>query len=110
MAYQRPGPDDKQKGNGSGLFSAWIEAEKLMQIALVLPCATFIGWLIGEWLDRHFHQSWIAIVGILFGAASGIYYSIQVAIMANRDPKMQDEDSSGKDSSGPKGGSGGSAQ
>jgi ATP synthase protein I len=110
MPYNRPIPDpspdskpgSKQGGKDSGLFSAWIEAEKLMQIALVLPCAAFIGWLIGAWLDHHLHQSWIAVVGIVFGGVSGLVYSIRVALAANKDPKMQDYDSSdsGKGSGG----------
>ena len=102
MPYNHPIPDPKQNGKGPGLFSAWIEAEKLMQIALVLPCAAFIGWLIGAWLDHHFHQSWIAIVGIVFGGVSGLVYAIRVALAANKDPKMQDDDTSepGKGSGG----------
>ena len=88
MPYNRPIPDPKQDGKSPGLFSAWIEAEKLMQIALVLPCAAFIGWLIGAWLDHHLHQSWIAIVGIVFGGVSGLIYAIRVALAANKDPKI----------------------
>ena len=103
MPYHRPIPEQKQRGKGGGLLSAWIEAEKLMQIALVLPCAAFIGWLIGEWLDRRLHQSWIAIVGIVFGGVSGLVYSIRVALAANKDPAMQDDDTSdpGKSGEGP---------
>ena len=106
MPYNRPIPDQKpgskQGGKEPGLFSAWIEAEKLMQVALVLPCAAFIGWLIGAWLDRHLHQSWIVVAGIVFGGASGLVYSIRVALAANKDPKMQDDDTSdsGKGSGG----------
>jgi F0F1-type ATP synthase assembly protein I len=102
MPYHRPIPDSKQNGKDPGLFSAWIEAEKLMQIALVLPCAAFIGWLIGAWLDHHFHQSWIMIVGIVFGGVSGLVYAIRVALAANKDPKLQDDDTfgPGKDSGG----------
>jgi ATP synthase protein I len=103
MPFHRPIPDSKQRSKEPGLFSAWIEAEKLMQIALVLPCAAFIGWLIGAWLDHRLHQSWIAIAGIVFGSVSGLVYSIRVAHAANKDPKMQDNDSSG-----PSEGSGGS--
>jgi len=111
MPYNRPIPEtkpDSQPGSNkgskdAGLFSAWIQAEKLMQIALVLPCAAFIGWLIGAWLDHRLHQSWIAIAGIVFGGVSGLVYSIRVALAANKDPKMQDDDSSG-----PEKGSGGS--
>ncbi len=106
MPYNRPipdsKPDSKQDGKDTGLFSAWIQAEKLMQIALVLPCAAFIGWLIGAWLDHRLHQSWIAIAGLVFGGASGLVYSIRVALAANKDPRMQD------DTSDPGEGSGGS--
>lgn len=102
MPYNRPIPGAKQNGKEPGLFGAWIEAEKLMQIALVLPCAAFIGWLIGAWLDHHFHQSWIMIVGIVFGGVSGLIYSIRVALAANKDPKLQDDDTTdpGKGSGG----------
>jgi len=111
MAYNRHTPGSKQTGKEPGLFSAWIEAEKLMQIALVLPCAAFIGWLIGAWLDRHFHQSWIAIVGIVFGGVAGLTFAIRVALAANKDPKLQDDDTStpGQDSGGPGKGSGSSS-
>jgi uncharacterized membrane protein YfcA len=110
MPYNRPipdpkrdlRPDSKQSGKDPGLLSAWIQAEKLMQIALVLPCAAFIGWLIGAWLDHRLHQSWIAIAGIVFGGVSGLVYSIRVALAVNKDPKMQDDDTPGpgKDNGG----------
>jgi ATP synthase protein I len=87
----RPIPESKQPGKTDGLFSAWVQAEKMMQIALVLPCATFIGWLAGVWLDRHFHQSWIALVGIVFGGASGLIYVVRLALAASKDPAMQDQ-------------------
>ena len=53
-----------------------------MQIALVLPCAAVIGWLIGAWLDLHFHQKWISLVGIVFGGISGLVYVIRLAMDA----------------------------
>jgi ATP synthase protein I len=109
MPYNRPipdsKPDPKQGGKDAGLFSGWVQAEKLFQIAFVLPCAAFIGWLIGAWLDHRLHQSWIAIAGIVFGGVSGLVYSIRVALAANKDPKMQDDDSSGSGK-----GSGGSGE
>jgi len=75
-------------------MGTWIQAEKLMQIAIILPCSAFIGWLIGAWFDRHFHQSWIAIVGIVFGGISGLVYVVRLALNAEKDPAMQDDDSS----------------
>ena len=107
MPYHRPIPDAKQDGKPAGLMGSWIQAEKLMQIALILPCSAFIGWLIGAWLDRHFHQSWIVIVGIVFGGISGLVYVIRLALNVEKDPAMQDDDSfSGDDSSSGKGSGG----
>lgn len=63
---------------------AVVEAEKLLQLALMLPCAAVVGWLIGIWADKHFHQSWIAIVGVLFGAIAGLVYVIRMALTAER--------------------------
>ena len=50
------------------LFSGAVIAAGL---AIALPAGCVIGWLGGSWLDRHFHQTWISIVGILLGAAAG---------------------------------------
>jgi uncharacterized membrane protein YfcA len=110
LPYNPPIPESKQRrkggslpageaesgfASGKGLMGAWIQAEKLMQIALILPCAAFIGWLIGAWLDRHLHQSWIALVGIVFGGASGLVYVIRLALEEEKNPAMQDEETKG---------------
>lgn len=68
---------------------AIVQAEKLLQIALMLPCAAVVGWLIGAWADKHFHQSWIAIAGIVFGAISGLVYVIRMALMAERNTRNE---------------------
>ena len=107
MPYHRPIPDPKRDGKPASLMGAWIQAEKLMQIALILPCSAFIGWLIGAWFDRHFHQSWIAIVGIVFGGISGLVYVVRLALNAEKDPAMQDDDSSSDDDNSSGKGSGG---
>ena len=67
MPFNRPIPDAKPRSKASSGVSALVEAEKLMQIALLLPSAAFIGWLLGAWVDSHLHQSWIGIAGIVFG-------------------------------------------
>jgi F0F1-type ATP synthase assembly protein I len=68
---------------------AVVEAEKLLQIALVLPCAAVVGWIIGAWADKHFHQTWIAIVGIVFGAISGLVFVIRTVLKAERDTRSE---------------------
>jgi ATP synthase protein I len=71
--------DDPKKQN-SGLKD-YVKAESMVQLALVLPAGCLIGWVLGAWLDRHFHTGWIAITGVLIGAASGF---IQMFTMASR--------------------------
>ena len=80
---------------------AVVQAEKLLQVALMLPCAAVVGWLIGAWADKHFHQSWISVVGIVFGAISGLVYVICMALNAERDTRVETdaENGTGKGSS-----------
>ena len=59
---------DKKK---SGALSDLVTAESMIQLAIALPAGCLIGWLLGAWLDHHFHQNWIGIVGILLGAVAG---------------------------------------
>lgn len=55
----------------SGALGDLVKAESMIQLALALPAGCVIGWLVGSWLDRHFHQGWIGVVGILLGALGG---------------------------------------
>jgi len=71
-------------------MSTYVQAEKLFQIAVLLPCATFIGWLIGSWLDGRFHQRWISIVGLLVGGIAGLVYVIRLAIAASKEAGRED--------------------
>jgi uncharacterized membrane protein YfcA len=106
MPFHNPIPEDKRSGKdsqaGGGFMSAWIQAEKMIQIALVLPCAALIGWLAGVWIGNRLHQSWIPIVGIVLGGASGLIYAVRTALDANKNPALQDkdDDQDGKGSAG----------
>jgi hypothetical protein len=97
MAWHKPIPDSNPRGKGSGLVSAIVQAESLIQVALVLPCAAFIGWLGGAWLDSRLHQHWIGAVGVMFGGASGLVYVVRLALAAD---KKIPGDTANKDSSG----------
>jgi F0F1-type ATP synthase assembly protein I len=59
-------PNNKKQG-----LQEMVKAESMIQLALAIPAGCVIGWLFGTWLDHHFHQGWIAITGILLGAAAG---------------------------------------
>lgn len=84
MPFNRPIPDRSSRPDRSEGLGALVEAEKMIQIAILLPSAAFIGWLAGAWLDRRLHQSWIAFVGILFGGISGLIYVVRLALAAER--------------------------
>jgi F0F1-type ATP synthase assembly protein I len=110
MSFHRPIPDAKQRSKFSSGVETLVQAEKLMQIALLLPSAAFIGWLAGAWADHCFHTSWIGLAGIVFGGVSGLVYVVRLALTAEGDPRNVDEsdsedkagDENGKGSTGPK--------
>ena len=78
-----------------------VQAEKLLQVALMLPCAAVVGWLIGAWADKHFHQTWISIAGIAFGAVSGLVYVIRMALLAERGTAKETTSPKGTESEDP---------
>ena len=83
MPDHRPIPEDTRK-KLPGAMQSLVQAEKLLQVAFVLPSAVVIGWFAGAWADRRWHQSWIAIVGIIFGSISGLVYVIRLAADAEK--------------------------
>ena len=112
MPFHRPIPESKRRGNaggelqdenrgGTSLLGAWVQAEKVMQIALMLPCAAFIGWLIGFGLDHWLHQTWIAMIGIVVGILSGLVGAIRMAMVYAADPKEGGENGGGAGSGKP---------
>ena len=92
-------PESKANGKTAGLFRVWAEAEELIQIALILPCSAFIGWLGGALIDKWLHQTWIGLAGIVFGGASGLVYVIRLALAASKNPALQDEKDAGQNQS-----------
>jgi ATP synthase protein I len=90
MPFNNPIPGDKlparsSKGSSGGLQSL-VQAEKLMQIAFILPCALLIGWGAGWWVDNHFHIHWAGIAGLLLGIAAGMVSAIRMALGAGNSP------------------------
>ena len=71
--------DKATSGGGKGALGELVKAESMIQLAIALPAGCVIGWLVGSWLDRHFHQEWISIVGILLGALAGFVQIFRTA-------------------------------
>jgi hypothetical protein len=90
MPFNRPIPDQSDSGQpqprNNGGIQTLIQAEKLTQIAVLLPSAAFIGWLAGAWLDSKLHQSWIGLAGIVFGGISGLIYVVRLVVTSGGDP------------------------
>jgi membrane associated rhomboid family serine protease len=101
MPFNRPIPDDQPRRKPSAGLEGLVQAEKLMQIAILLPSSAFIGWLAGAWADNHFHQSWIAIFGVVFGCVAGLVTVIRMALAAERNSRLgsQIKNGTGKGSS-----------
>ena len=95
MPYNNPIPEDRRprREKDSGGLGTLVQAEKMMQIAILLPSAAFIGWLLGAWADRVLHQQWIGIAGIAVGGISGLVYVIRLVLSTGKD-----DGSSGKGS------------
>jgi len=86
VPYHNPIPDKKQPTGPSGLFSSWVQAEKLLQIAMMLPSAGFIGWLTGYGLDRWLHQTWMGTAGAIFGILAGLVGVVRMAMASDSKP------------------------
>ena len=95
MPFHRAIPDSKQPDKSRSGFGAYVEAEKLMQIAFVLPSAVFIGWLGGALADHLLHQKWIVIVGIILGSISGLVFVVQTAVAAEKNSRKEDTNQNG---------------
>ena len=87
MPFNRPIPEARPRTKPASALASLVEAEKMMQIAILLPAAAIIGWLAGAWLDSRLHQSWIAIFGIVFGGISGLVGVVRMALAAERNSR-----------------------
>jgi ATP synthase protein I len=82
----------------SGMLGAWVQAEKMIQIALLLPSAAFIGWLAGYGLDRWLHVTWIAMSGVIFGIVAGLVGAVRMAIFYGASPGKGNKEGNGNGS------------
>ena len=62
-------------------------AERLMQIAFVLPCAMLLGWAAGWAVDHYFHMHWAIGVGLVLGIVAGMVSAIRMAMQAMNPPR-----------------------
>ena len=73
--------DDGNNPKKSNITNDFVKVESMVQLAIALPAACLIGWLIGAAIDKHFHTTWVGLVGILIGAIAGF---VQIFTTASR--------------------------
>jgi F0F1-type ATP synthase assembly protein I len=83
MPFHSPIRNQSKPAKSPSSAASLVQAEKLMQIAVLLPASACVGWLIGGWADKRFHQSWIGLFGILLGGILGLVYVIRL-VMTNQ--------------------------
>jgi uncharacterized membrane protein YfcA len=102
VPFNRPIAESTPKAKNFNATKSLAEAEKLIQIAILLPSSAFIGWLVGAWLGDHLHQSWMALAGILFGGISGLVYVVRLVMAGtSRAGSSGDQNKTGSAGSGP---------
>lgn len=72
-----PGNDDQDPSQKKTFL---LQFARYSQLAVVLPAATFIGWLIGAGLDRWLHTTWLYLAGVLVGIVAGFVELIRTAL------------------------------
>lgn len=82
MPEQNPNPSGKKR---SEALDTVVKAERLTQIAVVLPAAVLVGWGAGALLDKWLHTQWIYIAGVILGAIAGMTEAVRQAFRAGRD-------------------------
>ena len=88
MPFHKPISESQTNTNAkrSGIAQSLVQAEKLIQIAFVLPCAMVIGWGAGWLVDHRFHSHWATFVGLVFGIVAGMVSMIRMAMTIGNPP------------------------
>lgn len=86
MPFNRPIPESNPNSTRSAGLKAVMQTETAIQIGLLPPSAVAICWLLGAWADRQFHQHWIGIAGVIFGAVAGLVGVVRMVVALEKTP------------------------
>jgi ATP synthase protein I len=81
MTRKEPGP---KEDNRRMVLQGLVRADAIVQIALAMPLSAILGWALGDFFARRFHQEWMAVAGLFLGIAAGFAQVIRLANQANR--------------------------
>jgi ATP synthase protein I len=92
MAFDNRIPGRKTPSKTAGGIESLVQAEKLLQIAFILPSSMVVGWLAGAWADSKLHQTWLTVAGVILGCIAGLVYVIRLATAAEKSARSGDVD------------------
>ena len=72
-------PENKQNEPQSEKKS-WVEAEKYIQLGIMLPVAVVVGYFLGSFLDDKFGTTWIKLAGLFVGIIAGFVQLARIAM------------------------------
>ncbi|MGA9983173.1 MAG: AtpZ/AtpI family protein [Acidobacteriaceae bacterium] len=87
MPQQPPNPDAPKR---TKTVDSLVRAEKLTQIAFILPAAVVVGWLGGAGLDKWLHTHWIYLAGIVLGCVAGFVQIFRLVL--GQEKQLEKED------------------
>jgi len=70
-------PDSPKEPKDTG---GWGQMAGYAQLAMLLPAATVVGWLIGVALDHWLHTTWLYILGLILGIVAGFVELIRTVV------------------------------
>lgn len=85
MAFNNPPPKKPGSNPDDGGMGTMLRAEKLTQIAFILPVAVFVGWVLGALVDKWLHQHWVYLVGIILGSIAGFIQIFRLVATTGKD-------------------------
>ena len=80
----QPGKGPSQEKERGVMARGIMRADSIVEIALVLPLSTLVGWGLGEMLGRPWHATWPSIVGVILGAVAGFVQILRLVDRLNR--------------------------
>ena len=61
-----------------------LQLSRFIELGVLLPACTFIGWLIGAGLDKWLHTRWLYLVGLIMGIIAGFVQLIRTVLKAEK--------------------------
>lgn len=62
-----------------------LQVSRFVELGVLLPACTFIGWLVGAGLDKWLHTTWLYLVGLIVGIAAGFVQLIRTVLKAEKE-------------------------